>query len=50
MRKSPDIFEEVKIKKTLGKKEDIKLHASGHKPAFIYLNGGKWFLKECVVL
>lgn len=40
MRKSPDILEEIKIKKTLGRKKDIKLHALGHKAAFIYLNGG----------
>lgn len=50
MRKSSDILEEIKIKKSLVKKKDKKLHASGHKTAFIYLKRGSWFLKEHVVL
>lgn len=51
MRKSSDILEEIKIKKSLvKKKKDKKLHASGHKTAFIYLKRGSWFLKERVVL
>lgn len=43
MRKSHETLEEIKIIKTLSKK-DIKLHTSGHKTAFIYPNGGNWFL------
>lgn len=51
MRKSPDVSEVIKIKKTIGKKKKYKkLHTSRKKTAFVYLDGGSWFPKAHVVL
>lgn len=50
MRKSPDVSEEIKIKRLYKGIKHKKLWASRKKAPFIYLGGGSWFLKAHVLL